>query len=316
MRAIVSGAAKSLSLCLLVAVVGVAPAGAQNEQELKGAEGFQSSMDQRLEQVIGVIREGKCRTVPGALDLALATLYGGLRPLPSKGLLEETEEADRTIRNREQAVAEALNELVRSGRCQRQAADALDLKLFIEEMNEVAAAVGEFTRQCDVGDRLDEEPCDQLMPLLEPEHEPHHRTFRGDGDREEDDAAAKPRALILRPSFSVKLRGPFVPVYARRWKEAVSVTDAIEPGECAVVFKETRGLAVRLHLDRITIVRDPWAAPQLLRGTRIPIWSIEWVPAEYVKEWNICNRGYRIDKTVTRRVVQDTPLNFFWRYYH
>ena len=70
------------------------------------------------------------------------------------------------------------------------------------------------------------------------------------------------------------------------------------------------------------IVRDPWVnvfgAP---RGTRIPIWALEWVPAQYVKEWNICHKvkadgsGSYIDKTVTKRVVQDTPLNFFWRFY-
>jgi len=313
MRGSVSRATAIVASCLAAFVLTTMPAAAQDEEMADGAGALQSDMEQRLQQLLGVIRNGKCPAVDGALDLTIDVLYGGLRPLPSKGLPEETEQADQMIRRNEQAVAESLAGLVRSGRCPRQGAEALDVKLFIEEMNEVARAVSEFSRQCDVGDRLDEQPCDQLMPLLEPAHEPHHRTYRG--DEEEDEQPKAEQAIVLAPSFSVKLRSPFIPVYSRRWEEKVVVTKPIGPGECAVVFKETRGLTVRLHLDRITIVRDPWAAPQLLRGTRVPIWSIEWVPTEYVKEWNICNRGYGIKKRVTRRVVQDTPLNFFWRYY-
>ncbi len=42
------------------------------------------------------------------------------------------------------------------------------------------------------------------------------------------------------------------------------------------------------------------------RGTRIPVWAFEWVPAEHVKEWNISNvGGGNIKKTVTQRVKQE-----------
>ena len=88
-----------------------------------------------------------------------------------------------------------------------------------------------------------------------------------------------------------------------------------------VVFKETKGLMLKLHLDRIITVTDPWVPffgkP---RGTPVPIWRLEWIPSEYVKEWNICNRQ-RADGTVgivsevTQRVKQDVPLNYFWRFY-
>ena len=94
------------------------------------------------------------------------------------------------------------------------------------------------------------------------------------------------------------------------------MSEPIPSGACVVVFKETRGLMLRLHFDRIIIVNDPWVNTfGVPRGTKIPIWTLEWVPSEYVKEWNICNDNGTINTTVSKRVVQDIPLKYFWRFY-
>ena len=99
------------------------------------------------------------------------------------------------------------------------------------------------------------------------------------------------------------------------------MTEPIEVGSCVVVFKETKGLMLRLHFERVIVVTDPWVVTfGVPRGTRIPIWRLEWVPSQYVKEWNICNKKSAdgttgIENTVSQRVKQDIPLNFFWRFY-
>ncbi len=64
----------------------------------------------------------------------------------------------------------------------------------------------------------------------------------------------------------------------------------IDYGSRTVVFLP--GLMLRLTLRRIIIVSDPWVATfGVPRGTRIPIWTLELVPSEYAKEWNITRLG-------------------------
>jgi hypothetical protein len=263
-----------------------------------------STMQQRLEQVIAILEKAEaCQTVEAAIDDGMEIVYGGLRPLPSKGeLLDGTKKAHEAISEAELKFAKALKTYAEQGKCVEQRGRALDLGLFIEEMNEVAHAVGNVTEKCGQGDQTNQPPCDELQPLL---------------DEEVGEAALKPRPIIIKPSFSAKLRSPFVPPWLRRMEEDVRVTDPIPPKYCVVVFKETKGLMLRLHFERIIVVTDPWVTTfGFPRGTPVPIWRLEWVPAEYVKEWNICNVGNGvIKKTVTQRVKQDIPLNFFWRFY-
>ena len=256
------------------------------------------SMKDRLNQIINVINSAQnCETSATAVRLGMETLYGGLRPVPSRDRLTETIEADRNIAEMETALAGALQKFAASGKCTEAAAMALDLKLFIEQMNEVAVAVGRFTIECGV-----DKPCEGLIPVLD--EETGHEDFT---------QLAKP----LKPGFSIKLRSPFVPWNViHGWEEDVMMTNPIPLGSCVGIFKETRGLMLKLRLVRIDVVRDPWATPMLGRGTKIPVWALEWVPSQYGKTWNICNiKGSGLQTTVTQRVKQDVPLNYFWRYY-
>ena len=268
-------------------------------------------MQARLDQVIGTLRKGNdCGTAETAIDRGMEILYGGMRLLPSQGV-PETEDAHGAINDAETRMAEALARYARNGGCRDQRGRALDLKLFIEQMNEVAEAVGRVTRQCGVGDNTDQPPCDELRPLLD-EETGHEITPNGP-------------APTLHPSYSVKLRSPFVPPWFGTWEEDVVTTEPIETGSCVVVFKETKGLMLKLHLDKVIVVTDPWVNTfGVPRGSQIPIWRLEWIPSEYVKQWNICNKAIidadgnpsnALEQTVTQRVKQDIPLNFFWRFY-
>ncbi|HEX9670355.1 MAG TPA: hypothetical protein VGC93_12855 [Thermoanaerobaculia bacterium] len=264
----------------------------------------ESTMQQRIDQVLRVLADDVgCETVATAIDLAPEVLYGGIRVVPSKGeLLKQTTDVDRAIRQNELRFASALGNYARQGKCSTQRGRALDVKLFIEQISEVAQAVGRITAQCAVGDTLRAGPCADLEPLL-------------------DEATGEERTLgtfttPLRPSFSVKLRSPAVPPWILEPQEDIRVTEPIPPQHCVVIFKEFKGLMLRLHLARVIVVTDPWVTVfGFPRGTKIPIWRLEWVFSEYVKEWNICNTDGKIRKEVTQRVKQDHPLNFFWRFY-
>lgn len=300
--------AKVTTVALLSAMVaGLAGAGVSvlDPGDRAYAQAGGSTMQERLDQIIRVLQEAPpCSTAQGAIADGMEILYGGLRILPTGGeAREQSEAADEATRQNEQRFAGALERYASTAGACEAGRDAIDLKLFIEQMDEVARAVGEVTRECGSGDSLDREPCDQLKPLL---NEGKGREFGAQGSRQR----------VIQPGYAVKLRSPFIPPFFPAFQEATVVTPTVGRGQCAAVFKETRGLTVRLRFAGITIVGDPWVNVfGVPRGTRVPIWRLEWVPSEYIKEFNICNVDGRIVKTVTQRVVQDVALNFFWRYY-
>lgn len=262
-------------------------------------------MSCRLEYVVSTLnRPTTCEAVDKALDEGMEILYGGLRPLRSKGLLDQTQVADTMVTEAETKLAQALQRLTQTELCPAQQDRALDLKLFIEQMSEVAQAVGAITSRCGLDDSLTQPPCDELQPLL-------------DEDTGRELSLTTPAQTTIRPSYAVKLRSPLVPPWSSRWEEDVRVTEPIPAGQCVVIPKETRGLMLRLHFDRVSVVTDPWVTVfGVPRGTLVPIWRLEWVGAQYMKEWNLCNpNGTGIVKTVTQRVVQDIPLTYFWRFY-
>jgi hypothetical protein len=262
-------------------------------------------MQQRLEHITATLAQAEtCADAADAIDEGMEALYGGMRPLPSKDLLEQTSKAHQEVGANELRFASSLDTYARSGRCAEERGRALDLKLFIEQMNEVAEAVGKVTGQCGEGDSVARPPCDDLQALLDI------------GTGHELSIAPGTQTGAIAPSYSVSLRSPYIPPWSSSWEEDVRITKPISRGECAIIPKETKGLMLRLHFERVIVVTDPWVGTfGAARGTRIPIWRMEWVPSEYLKEWNICNVDGKITTTVTQRVKQDIPLNFFWRFY-
>ncbi len=63
--------------------------------------------------------------------------------------------ADQTIRAKESEFAAALGSYVLNGTSREQKGRAFDLKLFVEQMNEVARAVADVTGRCGEGERID-----------------------------------------------------------------------------------------------------------------------------------------------------------------
>jgi hypothetical protein len=268
-----------------------------------------NTMVTRLDQLLGHLATGEdCETAKAVLDLVPELTGANMRIVAGKDNAGDTLRADQLISSLELRLARELGNFVQKGKCTSLHGRALDLKYHIEQVNEVAEAVRKVTTRCGLGDRLDTDPCDHFQPVLN--EEDGHEVF---GPPFPPTQNARP--VTIQPGFFVKLRGPYVPPYIGEAQEDVRVTAPISPGQCAVVFKETRGLMLRLVFVRMVVVLDPWATPLLQRGTKIPVWALQWVPSEHVKEWNICNVGGKIQKTVTQRIKQEVPLNYFWRYY-
>lgn len=280
---------------LSAAAFGVLSAGRVPRVEAQGAT---SSMESRLNQVIAALKGGKTPAMEDAINDGMEILYGGLRPLPSKGdAMEQTQDAHAKVSQFELRLADALED---ASKKENAPPGTLDLKLFIEQMNEVAQAVGQFTSQCGLNDDTGTGQCAELQPRL---NENGEEVSPGAGEE-------------ITPGYTVKLRGPAIPRWTFGWGETVVSTPAIADGECTAVVKETRGLMVRLRFERITVVSDPWVSTfGVPRGTAVPIWTLSWIPSQYVKEINICNDGGVIEKEVTQRVVQDPALSYFWRMY-
>jgi hypothetical protein len=266
-----------------------------------GQQSGQSTMESRLNQVIDALKTGKPPAIEDAINDGMEIIYGGVRPLPTEGpAMGQTEQADQKVGEAELRLAAALEDAARNP---GSPPGALDLKLFIEEMNEVAKAVGELTRECGQGDNVNVPPCNELHPRL------------NEQDGQEIPANSHDSGEI-NPGYTVKIRGPAVPGWSFGWEETVVSTPAIAPGECSAVVKETRGLMVRLRFDRLTAVSDPWVSTfGVPRRIAAPIWTLSWIPAQYVKEINICNSGGDIEKEITQRVIQDPALSYFWRMY-
>jgi len=304
-RMVIAGSALGVVVALAMGVWGFGFQGASTA-DAQATDLAASDMQQRLDQLVQLINNGG-PAGGAAIDEAMEVLYGGFRVLPSPGD-EQTEQWHRQTSANEMKVARALENFATKP---RKANDddvqrAVDMKFFVEQMNDVARAVANATRQCGEGSILLEPPCEELQVLLDEEQGRENVVGQ---------AGQLDLAQAVHPGYSVKLRSPFVPGWTNRWDEDVQVTEPIANGECAVVFKETKGLMLRLYYDRVITVSDPWATPQLPRGTKIPVWRMEWVPSEYVKTFNLCNQGGRVVKTVAQQVVQDVPLKYFWRFY-
>lgn len=262
-----------------------------------------SSMQQRVDEIILILKSNpSCSTAQGALEHLIEVWSGGFVVEPTKGdALQQTTQANLVTRQNAMRIVDALQAYISAAGPDCAAKRlAVDIKIFIEELDEVMVAAGQVTIRCGLNDI-----CPPLQPLLD------------EATGAVAAVAATPARLgPIVPGFVVKLRSPFMPTNFTGNEEEMVVTPALSRGQCAAVVKETRGLMVLLRFDGIIIVTDPWVSTfGVPRGTVVPVWRLEWVPAEFIKEVDICNTAQGIVKTVTQRVVQDTALDFFWRYF-
>ena len=135
-----------------------------------------------------------------AINNSLEVLYGGIRPLPTHGVMEgRTKDAHEAVGAAEVALALALEGFIADGGSLEVKGQALDMKLFIEQMHEVAEAVGKATLNCNPDGNPDGTlaGCEELVPLLD--------ELNG-VERPVPDALANRPNIV--PSYSFKLRGP------------------------------------------------------------------------------------------------------------
>ena len=161
--------------------------------------------------------------------------------MPSKDDPTDTTDADAAQRQHELALAAALEQFSRSDTpCPVQKGRALDLKLFIEEISQVAEQLGQATSQCGAGDALDQPPCDELRPLL------------GEDDQQPiigGQSTGGPPTLV--PGYSYFLRSPALAPTFRNIDEDTFTTEPLSSGDCASVLKETKGMMLKATFERI-----------------------------------------------------------------
>ena len=223
--------------------VGLGPLRGSTPSVVAEPAGPQLPFDQdgRMMQIIETLGDGQCIPSQRAIDDAMEVLYGGLRVLPSKDDPTDTTDADAAQRQHELALAAALEQFSRSDTpCPVQKGRALDLKLFIEEISQVAEQLGQATSQCGAGDALDQPPCDELRPLL------------GEDDQQSiigGQSTGGPPTLV--PGYSYFLRSPALAPTFRNIDEDTFTTEPLSSGDCASVLKETKGMMLKATFERI-----------------------------------------------------------------
>ncbi len=305
--------------------VGVFAPNSTVEAQARDGNNNNNDKNARLDQVINILRSNPGpEAAEEAVNHGMEVLIGNLRPLPSKDLLEESTRAHNEFSDLERKFAGVLEQFIKDGRRDGRSAEqkgiALNAKQMVEEMSHVATVLSQVTSQCGVGDFVlmqdvdnFNNPCSQLQPLL--------NSLTGLEDEPVFDIGTdQSLTTVLGPSFSTNLRADIIPPrWSRDIPENVEVTGTLAPGECSVVFKEFRGLLLQLHLERITDIRDPNNNTGVSGTTSDPIWVLQWMPAEYGKQWSMCNTGDtsapEVTTKVTMQVVEDEGLLYFWRFY-
>lgn len=178
------------------------------------------------------------------------------------------------------------------------AAEARDMLIL---MAEVAQVIGEQTAQCDpaVGGAA----CDALQA--------------GDDIMNEWDVSGIGTGGV--GGLGRRFVGSPFPFFAPGFHfdggtEATIVTEALAPGEMAVVLKEIRGVVAQIRPIQVPIWREPWFSRRAIIGYRT-VWVWEFLPAEFIKTISMTNDAGTLKTSIAQRVVIDRGLLHFWRFF-
>ena len=115
-----------------------------------------------------------------------------------------------------------------------------------------------------------------------------------------------------------EIRSPYTPVVTHpngfTPEENIIVPPGpIGDGECSTVVKEIQGIKSILRPVKIPIWQEPWTSRAQIIGES-PIWVIDFVPAEFVKNLNYCNVNGEIVFDYDINVIIERELLHFWNY--
>lgn len=129
-------------------------------------------------------------------------------------------------------------------------------------------------------------------------------------------ATVPPGSPAAKQLVSRQLRSPFIPFPTPRTSEPQETVkhDVVGPGQCMVVVKEIHGLKVRLVAEIIPIWVEPWFSRRRIVGYKI-VWHLEYVPAEFIKRIESCNRNLEIITRTDIEIKAEPELLDFWQFY-
>lgn len=217
--------------------------------------------------------------VETAMQEGLALLFDTMRPLPSPGVDAAQEQRIETvqalIRDGEREFASALEGYALKGKDEALRARARGLKVFVEQAAGLSRSLGELTRRYGPAS-LDAPPCDGLRPLLD--------ASGGAGS----------------PFLPLSASGPGMP-WPGPAGDDVLVTRPLAAGECVAVFRQDRGFTFSLRFEQASPMSGPWMeALDIPSDGRPALWTLQGHPDSHLEQWDICNTGGKIERTVTQ----------------
>jgi hypothetical protein len=177
---------------------------------------------------------------------------------------------------------------------------AFSAKLATEMLNEMAHALGAITAQCGVGSDLTTSPCSQLARRV--------ITFTG---LERDT-----RQTTIESGYTVLVRSPLgLLSFGTTPHRATLEAPGLRSKECSSMVLESGSIAVRLHLQPLPAVSYPWLTTfNVAVETETPVWTMEVLPVEYIKQLDVCNQAGTIERTITTDIIADDDMAWLWQY--
>lgn len=96
-------------------------------------------------------------------------------------------------------------------------------------------------------------------------------------------------------------------------EENVITIDAIGDKECVSIVKEIQGQKSILRPVKIPIWQEPWTSRATIIGFDT-VWVVDFIPAEFVKNLNYCNKKGEIVFDYEINVIIERELTHFWKY--
>jgi hypothetical protein len=184
-------------------------------------------MAQRIDDDTRLLAEVKeCEPAKAILQNLKADVTANNIVITSKDARDQSARSEQAVTGALSRAADAAGKFAQQqGKCPEAQAMALDLKNLFDQLSEVIIAARQATERCGEGDSVYKEPCRLLQPLLDEDagQEVHEPVTPPPPPRPPTVVPPPPTNIIIRPGFSVKLRGPFVglAVGSRRAREGV-----------------------------------------------------------------------------------------------
>lgn len=270
-------------------------------------------MQDKINQAVNTLEKDGLgtETYEAAISEGMEGLFlSNLAVLPTEGV-SASEDLFNTWLSHEDFFEGALDMHINETGTSESKATGMDARNFLQVTTEAMKVVGEETKNTDPNNP-------EGSDLISQPDEPQSADSAADTSGTTGDTEAVP-LVDLSEGFHRQVRSPFfmgwnLGVTTRKPQETVIETEAMWPGQCQSILKETRGVKVIVRPVLVPIWVEPWFARARIVGQKL-IWVWEFVPAEFIKTINVCNRDGEMVQEIESKVVPEEKMMHFWRFF-